>query len=112
MGDLDLDFEIKEGNLQNYSRSLNLNNAVSTVSFEIDGIAFTRESFISFPDGVMVIKLAASEKGKVSFAADLASKLKIRNKQVEGNQIVLQGKAPKHVAHRESEPEQDCFGSL
>ncbi|TCC88563.1 glycoside hydrolase family 95 protein [Pedobacter frigiditerrae] len=50
-----------------YTRSLRLNDAVSTVKYTQDGVVYQREYFTSYPDKVMVIKLRASQKGKLSF---------------------------------------------
>ena len=46
---------------------MNLNEAISYVSYEIDGVRYTREYFMSYPDNVLVVKLSANKKGKVSF---------------------------------------------
>jgi alpha-L-fucosidase 2 len=51
----------------NYRRSLSLNEAVSKVSYEQDGVRYEREYFASYPDKVLVIKLSASKKGALSF---------------------------------------------
>lgn len=37
-------------------RELNISNALSTVTYEADGVKYRRTSFISYPDQVMVIK--------------------------------------------------------
>ena len=64
-GELYLDFGHHDP--KNYNRSLNLNDAVSRVSYERDGIIYKREYFASYPDKVLVIKLTASQQGKLSF---------------------------------------------
>ena len=51
----------------NYEQSLNLNEGVSYVKYEQDGVDYTREYFTSYPDKVMAIRLSASEAGKLSF---------------------------------------------
>lgn len=112
LGDLFLNFNFSEKEVKDYSRSLNLNEALSTTEFSFEGVKYFRESFISFPDKVLVIKLSASEKGKISFSADLTTQLKLKEKVVDGNEMSLFGKAPKHVAHRESEPEQVVYDSF
>jgi alpha-L-fucosidase 2 len=64
-GELYLDFGHKTPT--NYRRSLSLNEAVSKVSYEQDGVRYEREYFASYPDKVLVIKLSASKKGALSF---------------------------------------------
>ncbi|MBC7887861.1 MAG: glycoside hydrolase family 95 protein [Ferruginibacter sp.] len=51
----------------NYSRSLNLNEAVAAVKYEQDGVVYEREYFAGYPDKVLVIKLTCGQKGKLSF---------------------------------------------
>jgi alpha-L-fucosidase 2 len=63
--ELYIDFD--HSNVSNYSRELDLNKAISTVNYEQGGVTYTREYFASYPDKVMVIRLNASEAGKLSF---------------------------------------------
>jgi alpha-L-fucosidase 2 len=51
----------------NYTRELDLNKGVSTVNYEQDGVTYSREYLTSYPDKVMVVRLNASEAGKLSF---------------------------------------------
>lgn len=51
----------------NYQRDLNVDEAISTVRYEHDGVTYSREYFTSYPDKVMVIRLNASKAGKLSF---------------------------------------------
>ena len=57
----------KKGKASNYKRDLDLRTAISTVSYEQDGVTFQRESFTSYPDKVMAIRLSSSKEGAVSF---------------------------------------------
>ncbi len=68
IGSLHLDFK---GNTHysNYYRDLNIANATATMMFEVDGVTYEREMFTSFPDDLLVIKLTASAKGKITFDA-------------------------------------------
>ena len=54
-------------NTSNYERELNLNEGVSHVKYEQDGVEYSREYFTSYPDKVMVIRLSASKAGTLSF---------------------------------------------
>ena len=54
-------------NPTNYSRDLVLNDGVSHVKYDCGGVTYNREYFTSYPDKVMVIRLTASQSGKVSF---------------------------------------------
>jgi len=54
-----------------YRRELNLNDAVARMQFTRGDVTFTREMFSSFPDQVMVLRLAASRPGELSFDLSL-----------------------------------------
>jgi alpha-L-fucosidase 2 len=88
-----------------YYRDLDLNNAVASVKYTINGVTYERESFISHPDKIMVIRITADKKAALHFNVSLTSKLKYET-TASLNYLVLRGKAPKFVANREYEPKQ------
>ncbi len=75
LGTLFLEFDQK-GEPQNYRRELDISEAISKVSYEIDGVKYTREYFISYPDQMMVIKLTSGKKGALNFGVKFESQLK------------------------------------
>jgi alpha-L-fucosidase 2 len=96
LGDLRLDFAGTEG-ATGYERSLDLDRAVATVRYRVDGADFTREVFSSFPDQVIVVRLTCDQPGRISFTAGTDSLLR-HAVQTEGNDtLVLRGRAPVHV---------------
>lgn len=62
-----IDFGHTNSEVTSYLRALDLKTAISTVSYEYDGVTYTREYFTSYPDKALVIRLDASEAGKLSF---------------------------------------------
>lgn len=66
-GDIELLFGQGNTEVNNYSRSLDLNSGISSVSYEQGGVTYTREYFCSNPADVMVIRLTASQKGSQNF---------------------------------------------
>ena len=108
LADLFLSFPETEDLAKDYYRDLDLSNAVATVRYTHTA-SFLRESFISHPAKVMVIRITSDKKGSVNFQASLSSKLKYRVTAVDKNYLVLKGKAPKFVANRESEPRQVVY---
>jgi len=70
-GDLWLDFGSDEAT--NYRRSLDLDSAVVTTTYEAAGISYRREAFASPVDGLIVLRLSASAPGQLSFALRLTS---------------------------------------
>lgn len=93
-GDLLLEFQnIDTPSITDYERSLDLESAISSVSFTCDGIAYVREMFISAVDQVLVVHLSASKRGGLSLAVKMTSPL---NHQVtiQNEQLRFQGIAP------------------
>jgi alpha-L-fucosidase 2 len=103
MGDLFIRMDLKDSTAENYYRDLNIQKAMTSVHYRSNGTQFNRESFISFPDKVLVIKMTASKKNSLSFSSWLTSKLRYEIITGSDNYIVLRGKAPSHVAHRSYE---------
>lgn len=85
----------EKGKAVNYHRELDLSNAVSKVSYEMAGIKYTREYFVSAPDKVMIIKLTTDQKGALNFDISLKSLLN-SNVEVRNNILVIRGAAPIH----------------
>lgn len=71
LGDLYLHFDHGVAREENYRRSLDLDTAIATTRYSIDGVSFTREVFSSHPHGVLVIHLTADRAGALNFSATL-----------------------------------------
>ncbi len=71
-GDLMLVFKDHQDNTD-YERSLNLETALSRVSYVAHGVHFYREVFASYPDHVIVIRLTVDKPGRLTFTASLTS---------------------------------------
>lgn len=91
-GNIALDFPGHK-DVQNYQRRLDLENAISSVYYEVNGVKFKREIFVSAPAQALVIRLEASENGALNFAAGLDSPHSNYEVTVDGDQIILKGKA-------------------
>ncbi len=72
LGHLRLEFP-SGGETKSYRRELDLANAVARVTYEQDGVTFTREIFASHPAQAIVIRLRASKPGALNFSARLDS---------------------------------------
>ncbi|MCK0191706.1 glycoside hydrolase N-terminal domain-containing protein [Arenibacter sp. F20364] len=77
----------------NYKRQLDLENAISTVNYEVQGVKFKRELFASEPDQALVTHLETSKEGELNFYIGLDSPHSKYEVSVEGNEIILKGKA-------------------
>ncbi len=92
-GDIIIDFG--RGRVKNYSRTLNLENALHTVKYEKNGTVYTRESFISYPDNAFVSRISADKGGQLSFRLSIKSKLKNRVFS-ENEALILDGICPSY----------------
>ena len=67
-GNMYLDFSrVDSTKAENYVRKLDLNTAVSTVEYDIDGVHYTREYFVSYPANVLVTKVSADKKALLTW---------------------------------------------
>jgi alpha-L-fucosidase 2 len=80
-------------NVSDYQRRLDLENAVSSVFYQIDGVQFKREVFASAPGQALIIRLESSENRALNFGVGLDSPHSEFDVSVDGNQIILKGKA-------------------
>ena len=99
-GDILLDFPYHEKTL-NYKRQLDLRNAISSVTYEVEEVKFQREVFTSAPNQALVIRIEADKKGVINFTAGLNSPHSNYEVSVSGDEVILKGKAnnyPKELA--------------
>ena len=108
MANLMLD-QLTRGEARNLYRELNISNALSTVTYEADGEKYRRTSFISYPDQVMVIKIAADRPQAVSLHIRLNSLLRYTVQTKGEKTLILNGKAPAYVANRDYDPHQVVY---
>jgi alpha-L-fucosidase 2 len=66
VGSLHLAFDEHE-NYTNYYRELDIERAIAKTSYTVGDVTYTREAFASFPDRVIVMRLAASKPRSLSF---------------------------------------------
>ena len=69
VGDLWLEPRHEPGEVRDYRRDLDLDQAIATVAYGIGGARYTREVFASHADHVIVMRLTADKPGKISFRA-------------------------------------------
>ena len=89
-GFLHVDFE-NHMNYTDYRRSLNLESAVSTVTYRVGNVNFRQEAFTSMTDQLLMVRYTASEKGKLNFTVSLSYPEYPVDIRVEGQSIVMEG---------------------
>lgn len=91
IGDLKMQFIYPEGKVTGYRRSLSLNEAVSSVSFNSGGVNYKREYFATNPDNVLVLRLTADKQKSITMNIGL-DLMRQADLSVEDNQLVFTGK--------------------
>ena len=71
LGNLYIEFMGQETEYSDYSRELDISNAVATTSLCFNGVKYTREVIASYPQNVIAIHLTADKPGSLSFHAHL-----------------------------------------
>jgi alpha-L-fucosidase 2 len=94
LGTLEINHSNK-GKASKYYRELDISNAISKVTYEINGVKFTREYFVSAPDQIMIVKLTSSQKGALNFDINTTSSLQSKF-LVKNNVLEMNGIAPIH----------------
>ncbi len=98
-GNILFDFD-NVNKINDYKRTLSLNDAMVFISFKSDGITYEREMFTSMAENVFAIKLSAKKDNKLipfDFSISMDSQLNYEC-NVSNNEIIINGKAPSYCA--------------
>ncbi len=71
LGSLLLNQHARSAKPTEYRRELNLDTAVATTSYALEGVRYQREVFASAPDQLIFVNLTADRPGQISFTATL-----------------------------------------
>ena len=74
MGSLKLKFP-GHGLAKDYSRDLDLSQAIATTRYSIDSVTYTRTTFASLPDGIIVMRIESSKAGCLNMSLGFTSPL-------------------------------------
>lgn len=80
---------------KNYYRDLDLERAVATTRYQVDGVNFQREVFASFLDRVIIVRFTADKPGELNFKVSYDSPLQSTVRK-QGKKLVLRGKGGDH----------------
>ncbi|MBQ9324201.1 MAG: glycoside hydrolase family 95 protein [Clostridia bacterium] len=96
LGELQMDYAYPgEGRINDYSRSLSLHNAVASVSYQTNGVRYTREYFASFPSQAVFACLRCEHRQMsltLRFSSPLLHQVHASEKGLE-----ITGQCPEHV---------------
>ncbi len=85
--------------LTNYRRELDLSNSLLRITYQADGVEFTREMFASHPDSVIVVKFAAT-KPVLDITASFTSVHPTAKVTVKNEVLSVKGQAPGYSSRR------------
>ena len=92
-----IDFKHTNSKVSNYERYLDLNKAISGVSYDYNGVTYTREYFTSYPDKAFVIYLDASVDGGLSFTLRPTVPFEQEYAYIEGDGLSKEGEVKSRV---------------
>lgn len=78
-------------NVSDYSRQLDMNTAVASTSYSFGGKKYTRESFVSYPNQVMVTRISCDAASSVSLAVGYDGLLNGTVTEADNNTIIANG---------------------
>lgn len=74
-----------------YKRDLDIEKAVSSMRYSVNGVTYTREVFASFSDDVIIMKLAANKIKSISFSLSATSPQLLHNFRTQENKLFFEG---------------------
>lgn len=95
IGSLFLNFQGHE-NFSDLYRELDISRAVSTTRYKVNGVNYTRETFVSFTDDVIIMKITADKKAAINFSASYDSPMQGFTVKKESNKLILTGQGAEH----------------
>ncbi|MBN1803713.1 MAG: glycoside hydrolase family 95 protein [Sedimentisphaerales bacterium] len=89
-GNLELLFPGHE-NFTNYYRELNIETAVTSTRYDIDGVTYKREVFASSPDQVIIVRITAGKPGKINFTASMNHPAQVDISTIGSDKLIMSG---------------------
>ena len=95
VGNLHLHFQGHE-NYSNYFRELDIEKAIVTTRYTIQGVNYETKIFASFPDQVIIARLKADKPGSINFSASMSRPSKVKIFTKGDNELILTGVTGDH----------------
>lgn len=89
LGDLTVDVQHPVGQISNYTRSLDLTTAITSVQYNLNQVEYKREYFSSEPDQALVTQFTASQPESVSLVIQLTRPGNKASLTLEGDELVM-----------------------
>lgn len=94
-GDMNISFP-GHAAYSDYYRELSLDSARTLVSYQVDGVTYQRETFVSLTDNVVLMRITANHPHAITLNANLSTSQQDAMVTTENNVVVLQGVTPSH----------------
>lgn len=91
LGNLKINFPAGDQGVSKYRRELNLENAIARVQYEQDGVTYWRETFVSAPNQVVVVRLSASRPASIDFDASFDRPERFSVSTERSNSLLMTG---------------------
>ncbi len=89
VGDLLLQMRHAEGEVRDYRRELDLDQAVAAVGYSIGNVRFKREVLASHADNLVVMRLSADQPGQIGFQLGFKANREPSEVRAQGNDTLL-----------------------
>ena len=101
LGDWHLDNNLK-GEITGYKRELDIVNSVLKITYQQNGVRYTREIFASNPDDVIVMRLHSDRKGGLDITTSLSSIHPTARQKISSADglVSMSGQAPGYAERR------------
>jgi alpha-L-fucosidase 2 len=77
------------GDVEDYRRSLDLDEAIARVNYTRGGLRFSREIFASNPDDLLIVRLACNKKGSIHGTVSFGESILPGDANVDGNNTLI-----------------------
>ncbi|MHC4519029.1 MAG: glycoside hydrolase family 95 protein, partial [Planctomycetota bacterium] len=82
-----------------YRRQLSLDTGIATTTYRVGDVTYTRRTFASFPDQVVVVRLSCDKPGALNFTATLTSPNQdVQTEAVADDTLAIRGRARDYEA--------------
>lgn len=89
LGDMNINFLDHTSPVTNYRRELDLENAIASVSYVMDGTEYKREILSSAIDNAIVVRLTASKPNALNFNLSITRPRTRATYSIDGNQMLM-----------------------
>jgi alpha-L-fucosidase 2 len=90
VGDLHLIFPGHE-KYSDYYRELDIEKAVATTRYKVDGVNYQSKAFVSIPDQVIIVQISADRPGSINFSTTMDRPSKVNVSAKGNNELILSG---------------------